>query len=56
VRTATKKSQTLKKKKPKSQTIFLTPTTSKKAKFVKFGVKKANLATLLHETNDCIVR
>jgi len=27
--------------------MFLTTTASKKAKFVKFGVKKANLATLL---------
>ena len=36
------------KKKPKSQTIFfdMTPTTFKKAKFVKFDVRKANLATL----------
>jgi len=35
-------------KKPKSQTIFfdMTPTTFKKAKFVKFDVRKANLATL----------
>jgi len=33
-------------KKPKCQTIFLKPNASKKAKFVKFGVKKANLATL----------
>jgi len=33
--------------KRKSQTIFLTPTACKKAKFVKFGVNKANLATLL---------
>jgi len=30
----------------KKQTIILTPTVSKKVKFVKFGVKKANLATL----------
>jgi len=30
----------------KKQTIFLTPTVSKKVKFVKLGVKKANLATL----------
>jgi len=50
VRTASKKSQILKKKKPKSQSIFLTLTTSKKAKFVKFGVKKANLATLAYST------
>jgi len=51
VRTASKKSQILKKKKPKSQTIFLTPTTFKKTKYVKFGVKKANLATLLQAMN-----
>jgi len=36
----------IKEKKTKSQTIFLTPTASKKAKFVKYDVKKANLATL----------
>jgi len=36
------KSQMLRKK----QTIILTPTVSKTVKFVKFGVKKANLATL----------
>jgi len=35
--------------KKKRQTIFLTPTASTKAKFVKFGVKKANLATLVRE-------
>jgi len=40
----------IEKKKPKSQTIFLAPTASKKAKFV--GVKKANLATLLPEIRD----
>ena len=27
--------------------MFLTPTASKKAKFVKFDVKNANLATLI---------
>jgi len=36
----------MEKKKPKIQRIFLTPTTCKKAKFVKFGVKKSILATL----------
>jgi len=40
------KKPNIEKKKPKSQTIFLTPTASQKAKFVKFGVKKGNLATL----------
>jgi len=30
----------------KKQTIFLTPRVSKKVKFVKFGIKKANLAAL----------
>jgi len=37
--------------KRKNQTIFLTATVSKKAKFVKFGVKKANLANLAHYRN-----
>jgi len=32
--------------KRKTQTFFLTRTASKKNKFVKFGIKKANLATL----------
>jgi len=41
------KKTNIEEKKPKSQAFFLTPTTSKKAKFVKFGVKKANLATLV---------
>ena len=40
------------KKKPKSQTIFLTPTASKKAKFVKFGVERANLATLVVDVSS----
>jgi len=31
----------IKEKKPISQTTFLTPTASNKAKFVKFGVKKS---------------
>jgi len=34
------KKPNIEEKKPKSQAIFLTPTTSKKATFVKFGVKK----------------
>jgi len=42
------KSQILKKKKPKSQTIFWCQRPVKKSKFVKFGVKKANLATLIY--------
>jgi len=36
----------LKRKSQKAKQFFLTPTASKKAKLVKFGVKKANLATL----------
>jgi len=40
------KSQILKRK---NQTIFVTQIPSKKTKFVKFGVKKANLATLVTE-------
>jgi len=31
----------------KKQTIISTPTVSRKVKFVKFGVKKENLATLV---------
>ena len=41
------KSQILKGKRQKAKPSFLTPSVSKKAKFVKFGVKKANLATLV---------
>jgi len=41
-----KKSQILKSKSQKAKQLFLTPTASKKVKFVNIGVKKANLATL----------
>jgi len=37
--------------KEKAKNLFLTPTVSKKAKFEKFGVKKANLVTLLENDN-----
>jgi len=43
------KKPNIEKKKPKSLAIFqffLTPSVYKKAKFLKFGIKKANLATL----------
>jgi len=40
------KSQILKKKKPKSQTIFLTAATSKKSQICDIWRQKANLATL----------
>jgi len=38
------KQPNIEKKKPKRQNNFFTPTASKKAKFVRFGIKKANLA------------
>jgi len=41
------KKPNIREKKAKKPNNFLTSTTSKKAKFVKFVVKKANLATLI---------
>jgi len=43
------KKPNIEKKKPKSQTTFWRQLPLKRAKFVKFGVKKANLATLFKD-------
>jgi len=53
VRTVSKKAKYCKEKAKKPNNYFLTPTAFKKAKFVKFGVKKANLATMLSDSQAC---
>jgi len=52
VPTASKISQLLKRKSEKANQFFLTPAASKKAKYVKFGVKKANLQPCLYDVTQ----